>query len=186
MGAHRPARLVRAGRAFPTPTSARWRCATGRTCRARRARSASTRPARPRACASRASSRAGASPSSGSSRRSAARGVVNRYRPAAQLGADRWALLVAARRRALGERALPRRRASRSTPARSSPSTRSTRDGVFLGGIIVPGPRLMLQAMAERAAALKVPPGSYHAVPDEHARRARDRRRRRPCAARSS
>src|SRR5512144_573007 len=28
-------------------------------------------------------------------------GVVNRYRPASQLGADRWALLVAARRRVL-------------------------------------------------------------------------------------
>ena len=34
-------------------------------------------------------------------------GVVNRYRPAAQLGADRWALLVAARQRAVASELFP-------------------------------------------------------------------------------
>lgn len=87
-------------------------------------------------------------------------GVVNRYRPASQLGADRWALLVAARRRSLQD-----------DPAGSpcvavNAGTIVTVDaldgqGVFLGGIVVPGPHLMLQAMAERAPSLKMPPGSY-------------------------
>jgi type III pantothenate kinase len=38
-------------------------------------------------------------------------------------------------------------------------------DGVFRGGLILPGPRLMLQAMAERTAALKVPPGHVRDFP---------------------
>ena len=38
-------------------------------------------------------------------------------------------------------------------------------EGVFRGGIIVPGLRLMLRALAEHTAGLKVPPGSYHDFP---------------------
>jgi type III pantothenate kinase len=37
--------------------------------------------------------------------------------------------------------------------------------GVFAGGIIVPGPQLMLHAVTERAPALKVPPGRIPRVP---------------------
>lgn len=91
-------------------------------------------------------------------------GVINRYRPASQLGADRWALLVAARRRVLA-----------SEPAAApcvavNAATVVTVDaldgnGVFLGGLILPGPRLMLQAVADRAAALKIAPGRCHAFP---------------------
>lgn len=91
-------------------------------------------------------------------------GVVNRYRPAASLGADRWALLVAARRRVL---------ASDPTPSPCVAVNAGTvvtidaldADGVFLGGIIVPGPDLMLQSMADRTAALKMAPGRFHEFP---------------------
>jgi type III pantothenate kinase len=90
-------------------------------------------------------------------------GVVNRYRPAAQLGADRWALLVAARRRVLGTQAA-------SPCVAVNAGTIVTIDaldgeGVFQGGIVVPGPHLMLRAVTERAPALKVPPGEYRTFP---------------------
>jgi type III pantothenate kinase len=38
-------------------------------------------------------------------------------------------------------------------------------DGVFHGGLIVPGPRLMLQAITERTAALREAPGQFHDFP---------------------
>jgi len=91
-------------------------------------------------------------------------GVVNRHQPASQLGADRWALLVAARRRVLGS-------AHAASPCVAvNAGTIVTidaldGDGVFLGGIVVPGPRLMLQVLADRAPALKVPPGDYRTFP---------------------
>jgi type III pantothenate kinase len=91
-------------------------------------------------------------------------GVVNRYQPPSQLGADRWALLVAARRRVL-------RSAHAASPcvAVNAGTTVSIDaldgDGVFHGGIVVPGPNLMLQALGERAPALKVPPGEYRTFP---------------------
>jgi type III pantothenate kinase len=37
--------------------------------------------------------------------------------------------------------------------------------GVFRGGVILPGLRLMLQALAEKTAALKVAPGTYQDFP---------------------
>ena len=91
-------------------------------------------------------------------------GIVNRYRPAAQLGADRWALLVAARKRAVASELFP------PPCVVVNAGTVVTVDaldaeGVFRGGLILPGPRLMLQAMAERTMALKVPPGRFHDFP---------------------
>ena len=56
----------------------------------------------------------------------AAGGVVNSYAQPGQLGADRWAALVAARKRALAMEPSPASRWSWSTPERRSPSTRST------------------------------------------------------------
>ena len=38
-------------------------------------------------------------------------------------------------------------------------------DGLFRGGVIVPGLRLMLRALAEHTAGLKAPPGSYRDYP---------------------
>jgi type III pantothenate kinase len=85
-------------------------------------------------------------------------GIVSRYRPAAQLGADRWALLVAARRRAVGSELVP---APCVVVNAGTVVTVDALDaqGVLRGGLILPGPRLMLQAMAERTAALRVAPG---------------------------
>ncbi len=42
-------------------------------------------------------------------------------------------------------------------------------DGVFRGGLILPGIRLMLQALAENTAGLKVPPGEFREFPDNTA-----------------
>jgi type III pantothenate kinase len=91
-------------------------------------------------------------------------GVVNQYRPAAALGADRWALLVAARRRAMASELFP------SPCVVVNAGTVVTVDaldaeGVFRGGLILPGPRLMLQAIAERTAGLRVPPGHFQDFP---------------------
>ena len=95
----------------------------------------------------------------------AACGVVNRYSRPAQLGADRWASLVAARRRSLASDLFP--------PACVvvNAGTAVTVDaldgeGVFRGGLILPGMRLMLRALAENTAALKVAPGGYREFPD--------------------
>jgi len=95
-------------------------------------------------------------------------GVVNRYRPAAQLGAVRWALLVAARRRARGSELFP------PPCVVVNAGTVVTVDaldaeGVFRGGLILPGPRLMLRAIAERTAALKTAPGRVQEFPDNNA-----------------
>jgi len=91
-------------------------------------------------------------------------GVVNRYRPAAQLGADRWALLAAARQRAVASELFP------APCVAVNAGTVVTVDaldaaGAFRGGLILPGPRLMLQAMAGRTAALRIPPGRVHDFP---------------------
>jgi type III pantothenate kinase len=42
-------------------------------------------------------------------------------------------------------------------------------DGVFHGGLILPGMRLMLQALAENTAGLKIAPGEFRAFPDNTA-----------------
>jgi type III pantothenate kinase len=91
-------------------------------------------------------------------------GIVNRHRPASQLGADRWALLVAARRRALD--ADPSGAACVAVNAGTIVTIDALDgEGVCLGGIVVPGPHLMLRAMADRAPALKVAPGTYRPFP---------------------
>jgi type III pantothenate kinase len=91
-------------------------------------------------------------------------GVINSYRPATQLGADRWALLVAARRRATGSEHFPPPCVVVNAGTVVTVDALDA-DGVFRGGLILPGPRLMLQAMAERTAALKVPPGHVRDFP---------------------
>ncbi len=95
----------------------------------------------------------------------AACGVTNRYARPAQLGADRWASLVAAWRRSMATDLFP--------PACVvvNAGTAVTIDaldenGVFHGGMILPGMHLMLRALAENTAGLKVPPGDFRAFPD--------------------
>ena len=92
-------------------------------------------------------------------------GVTNRYRNPAQLGPDRWASLVAARRRAVA--------ANEAAPQPCivvNAGTAVTIDaldanGVFLGGLILPGVRLMLRTLADNTAALRSPPGEFQAFP---------------------
>jgi len=92
-------------------------------------------------------------------------GVTNRYARPAQLGADRWASLVAAWRRSTATDLFP--------PACVvvNAGTAVTIDvldvnGVFHGGLILPGIRLMLQGLAENTAGLRVPIGEFRAFPD--------------------
>jgi type III pantothenate kinase len=96
--------------------------------------------------------------------RDRAGGVVNSQRPPAQLGPDRWASVGAARARAVASE----RRAPPCVVINAG--TVVTIDaldaeGVFRGGIILPGLRLMLQAIGERTVALKVPAGRIETFP---------------------
>jgi type III pantothenate kinase len=90
-------------------------------------------------------------------------GVYNRYARPSQLGPDRWAALIAARRRVADE-LFP------SSCVVVNAGTAVTVDaldseGVFRGGIILPGLNLMLHALAENTSALRMPPGHYHDFP---------------------
>jgi type III pantothenate kinase len=98
----------------------------------------------------------------------AACGVTNRYARPAQLGADRWASLVAAWQRSTATDLFP--------PACVvvNAGTAVTIDaldeeGVFRGGLILPGIRLMLQALAENTSGLKAPAGEFRNFPDNTA-----------------
>jgi type III pantothenate kinase len=92
-------------------------------------------------------------------------GVTNRYQTPSQLGADRWASLVAARRRAVAaHEAAPR--ACIVVNAGTAVTIDALDDnGVFLGGSILPGVRLMLHALADNTAALRTTPGEFHDFP---------------------
>ena len=95
--------------------------------------------------------------------REEAGGVYNRYARPSQLGPDRWAALVAVRAR-VAEELFP------SACIVVNAGTALTIDaldvaGVFRGGVILPGMNMMLQALAENTAALRVPAGRYHDFP---------------------
>jgi len=85
-------------------------------------------------------------------------GVSNGYDNPAQLGADRWAALIGARSLHAG-------------PALVVMSGTATTidvldaDGVFRGGLILPGLDLMRQALARNTAGLPVARGIYSALP---------------------
>ncbi len=70
-------------------------------------------------------------------------GVVNSYRPPESLGADRWLALIALR---------PRRKDLIIITAGTAATVDALRaDGVFLGGAVLPGIRLMHDSLAQRA-----------------------------------
>jgi len=86
-------------------------------------------------------------------------GVRNRYALPSQLGADRWALLVAARQRVVQELfAQPCVVVNARTAITVDALDAS---GEFRGGVILPGVNLMLQTLAANTS-LKIPPGRYH------------------------
>ena len=92
-------------------------------------------------------------------------GVTNHYQVPSQLGADRWASLVAARRRAVA--------ANESVPRACIVVNAGTAvtidaldgDGVFRGGLILPGIDVMLRALADSTAGLRKPPGNFADYP---------------------
>ena len=95
-------------------------------------------------------------------------GVRNNYARPSQLGADRWAALIAAWQRSNVTDLFP--------PACVvvNAGTAVTIDaldeeGVFRGGLILPGMRLMLRSLAENTAALKSEPGEFREFPDNTA-----------------
>jgi type III pantothenate kinase len=86
-------------------------------------------------------------------------GVRNSYDDPAQLGCDRWAALIGARRLCGGPAIVVDAGTALTADA-------LTGDGVFVGGIIVPGAELMRKALAEHTAALKPQPGKFSFFPD--------------------
>jgi type III pantothenate kinase len=93
-------------------------------------------------------------------------GVRNRYALPSQLGADRWAALVAARTRELQELfpspcVVVNARTAISVDALDAA-------GVFRGGVVLPGLNLMLQALASNTS-FKIPPGRYDDFPINNA-----------------
>src|SRR6516162_10723505 len=95
-------------------------------------------------------------------------GVTNRYARPAQLGADRWASLVAARRRSTATDLFPPACVVVNAGTAVTIDALDV-DGVFHGGLILPGMRLMLQALAENTAGLKATPGEFRVFPDNTA-----------------
>lgn len=85
-------------------------------------------------------------------------GVVNRYDRPAQLGADRWAALI-------GVRALRQEASLVVTAGTATTVDLLDADGVFLGGLILPGARLMHQALAGNTAQLDLSQGTNVAMP---------------------
>jgi type III pantothenate kinase len=85
-------------------------------------------------------------------------GVTNNYRNPAQLGSDRWAALIGARR--LGEGAKLVVMAGTATTVDAL-----TAEGVFLGGLIVPGVTLMRAALNRNTAQLGPEAGQFETFP---------------------
>lgn len=86
-------------------------------------------------------------------------GVRNSYADPAQLGCDRWAALIGARQLGGGPAVVVNAGTALTVDA-------LTDDGVFVGGIIVPGAELMRAALAGNTAALGVQPGKFSFFPN--------------------
>lgn len=85
-------------------------------------------------------------------------GVVSRYAVPEQLGADRWAALIGARARHAGACVVVNAGTAITIDA-LSPA------GEFLGGLILPGPELMAQALAAGTAGLPLQAGEFEIFP---------------------
>jgi type III pantothenate kinase len=88
----------------------------------------------------------------------AAGGVSNGYENPAQLGADRWAALIGARAAHAGSALVVMAGTATTIDVLGA-------DGVFRGGLILPGLDLMRQALARNTARLPVARGRYSALP---------------------
>lgn len=85
-------------------------------------------------------------------------GVTNAYREAQQLGSDRWAALIAARHDAVVSQLVVNAGTALTVDALRA-------DGVFAGGLIVPGPALMRRALGGATAQLRQVDGAFDAFP---------------------
>lgn len=85
-------------------------------------------------------------------------GVRNGYRDPSQLGCDRWAALIAARARVAGPCLVVSAGTAMTVDALAA-------DGLFLGGIIVPGAGLMKRALAGSTAGLAEAAGAFDDFP---------------------
>ncbi len=85
-------------------------------------------------------------------------GVTNGYRDPAQLGADRWAALIAAHHGERGHKLVVNAGTALTIDA-------LTDDGQFLGGVIVPGPALMRHSLDRGTAGLRLTEGGFHEFP---------------------
>jgi type III pantothenate kinase len=85
-------------------------------------------------------------------------GVTNSYRDPAQLGADRWAALIAAHHAARGHKLVVNAGTALTVDA-------LTADGNFLGGLIVPGPALMRRSLDRGTAGLRKTEGAFDPFP---------------------
>lgn len=86
-------------------------------------------------------------------------GVENRYEPPSQLGSDRWAALIGARGLFPGRDMLVVQAGTATT------IDTLNAEGVFLGGLILPGIHLMRQALAQGTAMPMLHPGAQRAYP---------------------
>ena len=85
-------------------------------------------------------------------------GVANGYRDPGQLGADRWAALIAAHAVGDGHKLVANAGTALTIDALAA-------DGRFLGGLIVPGPALMRRALSGGTARLPLEDGTFEEFP---------------------
>lgn len=85
-------------------------------------------------------------------------GVLNAYETPSQLGSDRWASLIAARAAAPEGCVVVNAGTAMTVDA-------LTAEGVFIGGLIIPGFATMLRSLAENAAGLGEAGGQYLDLP---------------------
>ncbi|TJZ72057.1 type III pantothenate kinase [Chitiniphilus eburneus] len=88
-----------------------------------------------------------------------AMGVVNRYRKLSQQGPDRWAAVLGARAR------YPGRALVIASAGTALTIDGLTADGTFLGGMILPGYRMMKTSLAAGTARLPFADGHFHDFP---------------------
>jgi type III pantothenate kinase len=85
-------------------------------------------------------------------------GVTSRYETPAQLGTDRWAALIGARARCSEPCVVVNAGTAVTVDALSA-------QGVFLGGLILPGLELMARSLASGTADLPLQPGRFQPFP---------------------
>ena len=85
-------------------------------------------------------------------------GVTNGYRDPSQLGADRWAALIAAHHTGKGDKLVV-------TAGTALTIDSLAADGRFLGGLIVPGAALMRRSLDRGTAGLKLATGDFADFP---------------------